>query len=800
MRYKTLCRHDPSFQDDEINACLHQHVGFVSGLFDLRDSLLHPCYDNMPTQKEFVKSAPRGEKRSFALRRAPAVLLFLLLFPAVWGSSAPARGLDEVRFQQLCRNFVDGTSVAARLELLEFSRQNPQSPLAALGYYVTGYRDLQEGRPESALDALELALVGADLVPIPDFILYHHAQALHELDRPARAIEGWQIYLRRFPRGHLARKAIAFLWEDALTAGSPEVIFDSHRDWPHLSKSAEALFYASAARESRGETRRAIDGYLRLHYRFPLSPASPKALAAIKRLQLDNPRESFEVSAGWKRARAEKLFQGKRYRQAVEALNAALDTTDSPAEKARLQLWRAISEFHSRRQRESLRTLQALPAKFALQPQALFYQAENYRRLEDDASFLRTVRQMEQRYPNSSWLERAWFSLANSRLVKRDLDEADRFYRKMADRFSSGRRVTRAHWRVAWHHYRKRDHGRALALFSEHLRRFPRSPHRPAALYWTARLREDSGDSAQARPIYQAITEIFSNHYYAHRSRERLAGKRPTKADEASLDPTLSGILDRFKRGTNARFSSATAQVPDLPARLSARVRTLGLIQMFEAAAGELLRTSPNTRGAQLQAAMLLHRGGHYRASTSHLQQLFPGFVYRPLATLPREIWRLLLPIEYGPLFAREARRHGLDPYLLVALVRQESAFDPRAVSVAEARGLMQLIPPTARRVARQLQLDRFSIEQLFLPRLNIRLGSQYLADRLAQFEGDVDRAVASYNAGPDPVNLWLSEGGYREAAEFVENIPFTETRNYVKILHRNYHLYKRLYGEEFRQ
>ena len=734
----------------------------------------------------------------FVFRRAPAVLLFLLLFPTGWGVRALAQGPDEVRFERLCRNFADGNSSSARLELLEFSRQNPQSPLATLGYYLLGYRDLQKGRLESALDGLELALVGADQVPIPDFILYHHAEALHELNRPARAIEGWLTYLRRFPRGHLARKAIASLWEDALMAGNPQLILDSHRDWPHLSKSAEALFYAAAAQESMGETRRSIDGYLRLHYRFPLSRASRKALAAIDRLQLDHPRESFEVPPGWKLTRAETLYKGKRYRQAVEALNAALKTTGPPAEKARLLLWRAISEFHSRMQRESLRTLQTLPSEFALQPQALFYRAENYRRLDDDAAFLSTVHEIEERYPRSSWLERAWFSLANSRLVKRELDEANRFYRKMADRFSSGRRVTRAHWRVAWYHYRQRDYRRALALFTEHLQRFPRSPHRPAALYWTARIREDSGDPAQARSIFQAITELFSNHYYAHRSRERLAGNRPTEADRAALEPALSAILDRFKRRTAARFSSKAAQVPDLPGRLSVRVRTLGLIRMFEAAAGEFLRTSPNTRGTRLQAAMLLHRGGHYRASTSHLQQLFPGFVYRSLATLPREIWRMLLPIEYAPFFAREARRHGLDPYLLVALVRQESAFDPRAVSSAQARGLMQLIPPTAKRVARQLQLNRFSIDQLFLPRLNIRLGSQYLADRLAQFEGNVDRAVASYNAGPDPVNLWLREGDYREAAEFVENIPFTETRNYVKILHRNYRLYKQLYGEAF--
>ena len=121
-----------------------------------------------------------------------------------------------------------------------------------------------------------------------------------------------------------------------------------------------------------GETRRSIDGYLRLHYRFPLSAVSSQALAAINRLRLDHPRESFEVPPGWKRGRAEKLYKGKRYRQAVGALNAALDVASSPAERARLQLWRAISEFHSRMQRESLRTLQALPPKFALQPQALF--------------------------------------------------------------------------------------------------------------------------------------------------------------------------------------------------------------------------------------------------------------------------------------------------------------------------------------------------------------------------------------------------------------------------------------------
>jgi len=156
------------------------------------------------------KAAPKH----LAFRRATAILLFLLLIPAGWGSRVLAQGSDEVRFEQLCRNFVDGDSPSARLELLEFSQSSPQSPLAALGYFLLGYQDLQDERLESALDALELALVGADQVPIPDFILFHHAEVLHKLNRPARAIEEWLTYLRRFPRGHHARRAIGLLWEE----------------------------------------------------------------------------------------------------------------------------------------------------------------------------------------------------------------------------------------------------------------------------------------------------------------------------------------------------------------------------------------------------------------------------------------------------------------------------------------------------------------------------------------------------------------------------------------------------------
>ncbi len=569
--------------------------------------------------------------------------------------------------------------------MLEFIQNFPQSPLATLGYYLVGYQDLQKGHPESALDALEHALVGADQVPIADFIIYHHAEALHKLNRPAKAIEGWRIYLRRFPRGHLSKPAIHRLWEEALLAGDPQLIFQSQKDLPHLSKSSEALYYAAAAHESVGETRQAIDRYLRLHYRFPLSPLSSKALTASTQLQLDYPEESFEVAQSWKRVRAEKLFKGKRYREAVKALETVLESALSPAERSRLLLWKGISEFHARKQRKSLQTLKTLPSQFDQQPQAWFYQAENYRRLDDYASFKQTVKRLQQRYPGSSWLEKAWFSLGNSRLVKRELEQANNFYQQIIDHFSSGPRVTHAHWRVAWYHYRKRNREKALSLFIDHLQRFPRSPHRPAALYWSARSMEHSGEPHQARLLYQAITAVFSNHYYAHLSKQHLDRLKSEVPGNTALDPRLSEMVARLKRQSAARFSSDAAQLPDRPERFSARVKVLRLIQLFEAAAGEFLRTSARSRATQLQAATLLHQGGHFPSSTYYLRRLFPGYVYRPFASLPEDVWRMLFPLKYAPLFSKEARKHRLDPYLLVALVRQESVFDRKALSPAKA-------------------------------------------------------------------------------------------------------------------
>jgi soluble lytic murein transglycosylase len=163
------------------------------------------------------------------------------------------------------------------------------------------------------------------------------------------------------------------------------------------------------------------------------------------------------------------------------------------------------------------------------------------------------------------------------------------------------------------------------------------------------------------------------------------------------------------------------------------------------------------------------------------LRRAFPDYNYLPPSSLPDEIWNLLFPVRHLNVVSRYAARNRLDPNLILGLIRQESAFNETARSGANARGLMQLLPDTGRMLARQEGITPYSASRLYQPEVNIALGTRYLADRIKKYGGRTELALAAYNAGDIRVDRWLREFGDVDMAEFVELIPFSETRGYVK-------------------
>jgi len=154
-----------------------------------------------------------------------------------------------------------------------------------------------------------------------------------------------------------------------------------------------------------------------------------------------------------------------------------------------------------------------------------------------------------------------------------------------------------------------------------------------------------------------------------------------------------------------------------------------------------------------------------------------------------------LFPRPYWSDLKRYSAANRLDPYLVASLIRQESEFNPLAVSRANAVGLMQLLPKTGKVVAHQEELKRYNPTQLFTPAVNLQLGTRYFRGMVDKFGGSFEHALAAYNAGSDRVEEWMGQGQYRDSPEFVESIPFTETRDYVQAILRNASVYKQLYG-----
>jgi len=162
-------------------------------------------------------------------------------------------------------------------------------------------------------------------------------------------------------------------------------------------------------------------------------------------------------------------------------------------------------------------------------------------------------------------------------------------------------------------------------------------------------------------------------------------------------------------------------------------------------------------------------------------------------ATAVRPLGRLFYPVPYREMVFFYARQNGLDPLLVLALMRTESKFFPLAVSSTGARGLMQLMPETADWVARKLGVE-FQVERLFEPEYNLRLGTWYLAYILREFNGNLTAALAAYNGGKEKVKEWLVTGTWSGTMADLEKIPFPETRGFVRQVLRDYSIYRWLY------
>ncbi|HLG43787.1 MAG TPA: lytic transglycosylase domain-containing protein, partial [Nitrospirales bacterium] len=260
--------------------------------------------------------------------------------------------------------------------------------------------------------------------------------------------------------------------------------------------------------------------------------------------------------------------------------------------------------------------------------------------------------------------------------------------------------------------------------------------------------------------------------------------------------------------GTNGATGSQALPVPDpredtvngdVHYQRAQELRLVGWLKEAGEELASLATRAGRDRGGILWLARLLEGAGDsYRALTL-VQQFFPDVLERGNTEVPQTFWELAYPKGYLPRIQELSRTQAVDPHLVAAVIREESTYNPAAVSQAGAIGLMQVMPQTGQRIATRLGAEGFTRERLFDPDYNIRLGTWYLGQLAEQFDHNLIHMVAAYNAGPEVVAKWIQQFGQGEPDEFIESIPYTETRFYVKKVLRTYREYKRIYAAECR-
>lgn len=539
----------------------------------------------------------------------------------------------------------------------------------------------------------------------------------------------------------------------------------------------EALYLQAQVLEAQGDSGRAYSLYNELRNTSPNSRWTAPARKAQARL-----REKFPDIFPFHTidSLAEEADRLIRERQSTEAeiLYKKLLNNISEADLRLRYLTKLAALYLGIRSRnEAIPILEQIARDFpesAEASKALYQIGQILWNRHDNTQAIEYFKLLMEKYPTSAYVDHARYASADIHEYFGRKEEAIQLYTYLQKQVPKSQVRDEAGWRLAWLYYRRGELQSASAAFRVLVAQSKDGPFATAALYWQARTAERLGDFETAKQLHRQIINGGEESYYQALALRWLERSGSTVEDNKSTK--LSAVIEADPPvGSDVAFHLSRAR----------ELTTLSLQQLAVLELDEINRRSKPTDRLR---ALLMREYFHsqaYGRSLMLANQL-------PVSQGERDLYRY--PLAYWELIQQKAQERGVDPYLVLALIRQESLFDARARSPAAALGLMQLIPPTAARVARQLGLPTPSQDMLFQPEVNIALGTQYLKDLLQRYSNNWFKALAAYNAGEAAVDRWEKEIVTDDIEEFVERIPYVETRGYVKLVLRNHRIYKRLY------
>ncbi|MEZ5417591.1 MAG: transglycosylase SLT domain-containing protein [Vicinamibacterales bacterium] len=647
----------------------------------------------------------------------------------------------------------------------------PAALTAALKDFARAVLVIDDGGDVASAAPL-LASSALDATPLADHVRYYRGLVAQKQGRLDEAAALFSAVAASTTRSDVVEQALWRLAEIHELQGQYARAHETFRrlldaDPAQPDRVAHRL---GVAAERAGDITASIAAHRIAYYDYPLSGDAAESGKVLERL---GDHERFSGRLAKLRARADALFKARRWAPARAAyVELAAEETGAAHDVAEVRI--GACDVQLKQYRSAAARLGALLGEGPHQAEAHYHHGLALRGRGAENDYVQSVRALTAAHPESPFTEDALDALAVWYVLRDEDALAAEVFGQIVQRFPGGRHAQRAAWKAGWWAYRQKQDAAAIAYFETGARYFPRSDYRPAWLYWSGRAKQRLGDRDGARERLLVAAADYKNSYYGRLALQHLDGP------ETAVPPNVS-------EAPLSRAALPTERVIGL-------LLGLGLHDLALAELRFARRVHGDSPALLATMALAEHRAGRLRPAINLMKRAYPQYLAAGGESLPPDVLRVLFPVDYFQQLAGSAKRRGLDPYLIVALAAQESTFDAGVRSSAGAIGLMQIMPATGRSLARSLGIRSFATRRLTDPETNMTLGTKYFADLVEQF-GDAAYALAGYNAGGHRVTRWRAERPDLPLDEWIDDIPFPETQNYVKRILGTAEDYRRLYG-----
>ncbi len=646
-----------------------------------------------------------------------------------------------------------------------------------------GYEDYSKNRMAQALGWL---LKAQNDTLLREYALYWTAQTQRAMGRGAEAYKVLQTVQHDYPNTASREQLLQAFAPTAVQTGHAQEAIDALNAYAATSSKPELLIERARAYQAAHQLPRAAKDYQAIFYKSPLADEAKPAGAALTQVMHALGKEYSYPGVEMQEQRAQAFYGAHKWKEARVEFEKLLTMLKDPANPARQR-----AQLRAAQCRVQLKGSPSLIASLKtpdldVDAERLYALSQAYRSAKKESEMFAALNSLAQTYPVSKWNEEGLMAAGNYHWVELEREKAAVAYQRVLDSSPNGKNAFNCEWRIAWVAYldHQPDADDRLTNF---LLKYPTSANAVDALYWLGRNSERAGNLAHARSFYNKAADRFPQTYFGNAAAARLAKIGPGEENPAEL-------LEKIPPPPALR--PMDEPIPVAAADRWARAQALRAIAFDSSAEQELKNAyfaSPSPRFL-LEAAQAAFDQGHFGTGMAYARAVIPNADARKFGEVPVSAWKALFPLPYEAALRREAAKNNFDPMFAAGLIRQESTFQPDAVSHANAIGLMQVLPKTGKLLARQIKV-RYVKNKLFDPDYNIELGMVYIANLVQQF-GSLESAAAAYNAGEDRIAAWKAERNYEELPELVESIPFTETRDYVQIVLRNAQLYRMIYGQ----